>query len=170
MAIEHDFFGVVEASSDGSAYWSENVELGDRSVDVSLLADDAEELREDDLDLVQAMIVTLEGIDRQTRESMVVELGDRSSVTVTYVDALVEELGESIHDILAVSSGDLPIDILRSLLVTRIEFRPLSRGDDDVFAVFEYTLGEDLSDDYLVASLNRSGEMVDTEIQGDANG
>ncbi len=166
MAIEHDFFGVVEASTDGSAYWSENIELGDRSVDVSLRADDASDLRDDDLDLVQAMIVTLEGIDRQTRESMVAELGDRSSVTVAYVDALVDELGESIHDVLADSSGDLPIDVLRSLLVTRVEFRPLSRGEDDVFAVLEYTLGEDLSEDYLVASLNRSGEMVDTEIQG----
>jgi hypothetical protein len=165
MAIEHDFFGVVEASGDGSAYWSENVELGDQSVDVSLVAGDASALREEDLDLVEAMVLSLEGLDRQTRESMVGELADRSSVTVEYVDALVEELGESIHDVLTASSGDLPMDILRSLIVSRVEFRPLSRGDDDVFAVVEYTLGEDLSDEYLVASINRSGEMVDAAIQ-----
>jgi hypothetical protein len=165
MAIEHDFFGVVEASGDGSAYWSENVELGDQSVDVSLVAGEASALREEDLDLVEAMVLSLEGLDRQTRESMVGELADRSSVTVEYVDALVEELGESIHDVLTASSGDLPMDILRSLIVSRVEFRPLSRGDDDVFAVVEYTLGEDLSDEYLVASINRSGEMVDAAIQ-----
>jgi hypothetical protein len=165
MAIEHDFFGVVEASGDGSAYWSENVELGDQSVDVSLVAGDASALREEDLDLVEAMVLSLEGLDRQTRESMVGELADRSSVTVEYVDTLVEELGESIHDVLTASSGDLPMDILRSLIVSRVEFRPLSRGDDDAFAVVEYTLGEDLSDEYLVASINRSGEMVDAAIQ-----
>ena len=165
MAVEHDFFGVVEASSDGSAYWSENVELGDLSVDVSLVADDAGDLREDDLDLVQAMILSLDGLDRETRESMVAELGDRSSVTVTYVDGLIEELGDSVHDVLTDSSGDLPMDVLRSLIVSRVEFRPLSRGTDDLFAVLEYTLGEDLSEAYLVASINRTGEMIDTEIQ-----
>ncbi|NSL43005.1 hypothetical protein HO151_02000, partial [Streptomyces sp. 8P21H-1] len=50
----------------------------------------------------------------------------------------------------------LPMDVLRSLIVSRIEFRPLSRGTDDVFAVLEYTLGEDLSEEFLVASINRT--------------
>lgn len=166
MSIEHDYFGIIDAASDGSAYWSENVELGDQSVDVSVVAHDADDLREDDLDLVQAMLLSLEGVDRETREAMVAELGDRSSVTVQYVDGLIEELGDSIHDVLSDSSGDLPIDVLRSLVISRIEFRPLARGEDDAFAVFEYTLGEDLSEEYLVASLNRTAEMIESEIQG----
>ena len=43
MAIEHDFFGLLESGPDGSIFWSENVELGDQSVTVDLTAPDQDD-------------------------------------------------------------------------------------------------------------------------------
>ena len=36
MAIEHDFFGLLESGPDGSIFWSENVEFGEQTVTVDL--------------------------------------------------------------------------------------------------------------------------------------
>ena len=38
MAIEHDYFGLLESGPDGSLFWSETVEFSDQSVTVALTA------------------------------------------------------------------------------------------------------------------------------------
>ncbi|HYP72648.1 MAG TPA: DUF2004 domain-containing protein, partial [Microbacterium sp.] len=51
MAIEHDYFGLLESGPDGSIFWSENVELGDQSVTVDLTAPDQDDVSPAALDV-----------------------------------------------------------------------------------------------------------------------
>ena len=71
MAIEHDFFGLLESGPDGSIFWSENVEFADQSVTVDLTAPDQDDVSPDALDVAASLISSLETIDRIAREAMV---------------------------------------------------------------------------------------------------
>jgi hypothetical protein len=44
MAIEHDYFGLLESGPDGAIFWSENVDLGDMRVTVDLTAPDEDDI------------------------------------------------------------------------------------------------------------------------------
>ena len=96
MAIEHDYFGLLESGPDGSIFWSENVELGDQSVTVDLTAPDQDDVSEAALDVAAALISALEDIDRSARNAMVNELSDRTSEVTEYILQQQETLGESL--------------------------------------------------------------------------
>jgi hypothetical protein len=44
MAIEHDYFGLLESGPDGSIFWSETVDFGDQRVTVDLTAPDQDDV------------------------------------------------------------------------------------------------------------------------------
>ena len=115
MAIEHDYFGLLESGPDGSIFWSENVELGDQSVTVDLTAPDQDDVSEAALDVAAALISALEDIDRSARNAMVNELSDRTSEVTEYILQQQETMGESLEDTLVDISGDVHIDVIRSL-------------------------------------------------------
>ena len=71
MAIEHDYFGLLESGPDGSIFWSENVELGDQTVTVDLTAPDQQDVSTDALDVAAGMIASIEAIDMTARNAMV---------------------------------------------------------------------------------------------------
>ena len=85
MAIEHDFFGLLESGPDGSIFWSENVEFGDQSVTVDLTAPDQDDVSVDALDVAAAMISSREAIDLAARNAMVNELDDRTREVTEYL-------------------------------------------------------------------------------------
>jgi len=160
MAIEHDFFGLLESGPDGSIFWSENVELGDQTVTVDLTAPDQDDVSEAALDVAAALISSLEAIDRSARNAMVNELGDRTSEVTEYILQQQETLGDDLQDMLVDISGDTHIDVIRSLQLMSMTILADEHGGADPFAVLEYALGPDGADDGLLVNLDSGGDVL----------
>jgi hypothetical protein len=160
MAIEHDFFGLLESGPDGSIFWSENVELGDQSVTVDLTAPDQDDVSEAALDIAAALVSSLEVIDRTARNAMVSELDDRTSEVTEYILQQQELLGDDLEDLLVDISGDIHIDIIRSLQFMSMTILADELGGSDPFAVLEYALDPDATDDVLLVNLDAEGAVL----------
>ncbi|WP_248242955.1 DUF2004 domain-containing protein [Microbacterium kunmingense] len=160
MAIEHDFFGLLESGPDGSIFWSENVELGDQSVTVDLTAPDQDDVSQAALDIAASLVSSLEVIDRTARNGMVSELDDRTSEVTEYILQQQETLGEDIDNLLVDISGDIRIDVIRSLQLMSMTILADEHGGSDPFAVLEYALDPDATDDVLLVNLDSSGAVL----------
>jgi len=159
MAIEHDFFGLLESGPDGSIFWSENVEFGDQSVTVDLTAPDQDDVSVEALDVAAAMISALEAIDLAARNAMVGELDDRTSEVTEYILQQQATLGEEIDDLLIDPSGDTHIDVIKSMQLMSVTILADEHGGTDPFAVLEYALDPDATDDVLLVNLASDGKV-----------
>jgi hypothetical protein len=159
MAIEHDFFGLLESGPDGSIFWSENVEFGDQSVTVDLTAPDQDDVSVDALDVAAAMISSLEAIDLAARNAMVNELDDRTSEVTEYILQQQASLGDELDDLLVDASGDTHIDVIKSLQLMSMTILADEHGGADPFAVLEYALDPDATDDVLLVNLASDGQV-----------
>lgn len=159
MAIEHDYFGLLESGPDGSIFWSEVVDFGDQRVTVDLTAPDQDDVSIDALDVAAAMIAALETIDLRARNAMVSELDDRTSEVTEFILQQQEMLGEDIEDLLVDVSGDTHIDVIRSLQLMSMTILADEHGGKDPFAVLEYALDPDSTDDVLLVNLDVSGAV-----------
>ncbi|SFI28344.1 MULTISPECIES: DUF2004 domain-containing protein [Microbacterium] len=159
MAIEHDYFGLLESGPDGSIFWSESVDLGDQRVTVDLTAPDQDDVSAAALDVAAAMISSIEDIDMQARNAMVDELDDRTSEVIEYILQQQEQLGESIEDVLVDISGDVHVDIIRSLQLVSMTILADEHGGSDPFAVLEYALDPDATDEVLLVNLTSDGAV-----------
>ena len=159
MAIEHDFFGLLESGPDGSIFWSENVEFGDQSVTVDLTAPDQDDVSIDALDVAAAMISSLETIDLAARNAMVNELDDRTSEVTEYILQQQATLGDDLDDLLSDPSGDTHIDVIKSLQLMSMTILADEHGGADPFAVLEYALDPDSADDVLLVNLASDGQV-----------
>ena len=159
MAIEHDFFGLLESGPDGSIFWSENVEFGDQSVTVDLTAPDQDDVSIDALDVAAAMISSLETIDLAARNAMVNELDDRTSEVTEYILQQQATLGDELDDLLSDPSGDTHIDVIKSLQLMSMTILADEHRGTDPFAVLEYALDPDSTDDVLLVNLASDGQV-----------
>ncbi len=160
MAIEHDFFGLLESGPDGSIFWSENVDLGDQTVTVDLTAPDQDDVSAAALDVAAGLVSSLEDIDRSARNAMVSELDDRTSEVTEYILQQQETFGEDIEDLLVDISGDTHIDVIRSLQLMSMTILADEHGGSDPFAVLEYALDPDATDDVLLVNLDSDGAVL----------
>ena len=159
MAIEHDFFGLLESGPDGSIFWSENVEFGDQTVTVDLTAPDQDDVSQAALDVAAGMVSSIEGIDRTARDAMVAELDDRTSEVIEYILQQQETFGEELVDLMVDVSGDVHIDVIRSLQLMSMTILADEHGGDDPFAVLEYALDPEATDDVLLVNLASDGTV-----------
>ncbi len=159
MAIEHDFFGLLESGPDGSIFWSENVEFGDQSVTVDLTAPDQDDVSAAALDVAAAMISALEDIDMRARQAMMSELDDRTSEVIEYIMQQQEQLGDELQDQLVDISGDVHVDVIRSLQLMSMTILADEHGGAEPFAVLEYALDPDATDDVLLVNLAADGAV-----------
>ncbi|GAB2507235.1 hypothetical protein GCM10027064_00920 [Microbacterium petrolearium] len=159
MAIEHDFFGLLETGPDGSIFWSESVDLGDMRVTVDLTAPDQDEVTQDALDAAAAIVSSLEEMDRRARIAMLGEVDNRASEVTEYILMQQEQLGDELEDFLVDVSGDAAVDIIRSMNLTSVTILADEHGGDDPFAVMEYALDPDAADDVLLVNLSGDGEI-----------
>ncbi|MDN3494544.1 hypothetical protein QL996_01265 [Planococcus sp. APC 4015] len=160
MAIEHDYFGLLESGPDGSIFWSENVELGDQTVTIDLTAPDQDDVSEAALDVAASLIASIEAIDFNARNSMVTELNDRTSEVTEYILQQQAELGDELDELLVDISGDVQIDVIRSLQLMSMTILADEHGGSDPFAVLEYALDPDSTDDVLLVNLGSDGSML----------
>ncbi|GAA4149648.1 DUF2004 domain-containing protein [Leifsonia shinshuensis] len=166
MAIEHDYFGVIDETASGGLAWNDTVELADQTVEVELRADDEQAVGEYALDAAAALIQALEGFDARARDALVAELSSRQSATSSYIDEHVDKLGESLLDLLVYNSGDIAIDVLRSLQLLTVAIQADQAGEDEVFATFDYSISPDETDAILTVSFDVRGDVVAVETQG----
>ncbi len=159
MAIEHDYFGLLESGPDGSIFWSETVDFADQRVTVDLTAPDQDDVSQDALDVAAAMISSLEDIDITARNAMISELDDRTSEVTEYLLQQQEAFGENLEDVLVDISGDVQIDIIRSLQLVSMTILADEHGGTDPFAVLEYALDADATDDVLLVHLTSDGQV-----------
>jgi hypothetical protein len=159
MAIEHDYFGLLESGPDGSIFWSEAIDFGDQRVTVDLTAPDQDDVSPAALDVAAAMISSLEAIDLQARNAMVSELDDRTSEVTEYILQQQEQMGEEIEDFLVDISGDVHIDVIRSLQLVSMTILADEHGGSDPFAVLEYALDRDATDEVLLVNLTSDGAV-----------
>lgn len=157
MAIEHDFFGLLESGPDGSIFWSENVELGDQTVSVDLTAPDQEDVSKEALDAAASIVASLEEVDRRSREAMLAEVDNRASEVTEYIIMQQETLGDALEELLVDISGDAAVDIIRSLHLMSMTILADEHGGADPFAVLEYALDPDATDDVLLVNLRGDG-------------
>jgi len=160
MAIEHDFFGLLESGPDGSIFWSETVELGDQAVTVDLTAPDQDDVSQAALDVAAAMVSSLEALDASARNAMVSELDDRTSEVTEYILQQQEQLGDEIESMLVDISGDMHIDVIRSLQFMSMTILADEHGGADPFAVLEYALDPEATDDVLLVNLDSDGSVL----------
>ena len=163
MSIEHEYFGLVDSDGAGGLYWSDVVELGDQSVSVDLTAHDEDEVDPYALDAAAAILRSLEPLDARARDALVAELSERQSATSNYVDRNIEELGDSLIELLVDTSGDLAIDILKSILLMRVAIQLEHTGGEEAFAVFDYSINPESSDEVLVVSFDDRGDVVEVD-------
>ena len=154
MAIEHDYFGLLESGPDGSIFWSEIIDFGDQRVTVDLTAPDQDDVSPDALDVAASMISSLEAIDLQSRNAMVSELDDRTSEVTEYILQQQESLGETLDDLLVDVSGDTHMDIIKSMQLVSMTILADEHGGADPFAVLEYALDPDATDEVLLVNLD----------------
>ncbi|MER7796145.1 DUF2004 domain-containing protein [Microbacterium sp. NPDC096154] len=160
MAIEHDFFGLLESGPDGSIFWSENVDLGDQNVTVDLTAPDQDDVSPAALDAAASMVSALEEIDRRGRMAMLAEVDDRASEVTEYILMQQATLGDELEDFLVDVSGDPAVDIIRSLQLMSMTILADEHGGEDPFAVLEYALDPDAADDVLLVNLDSRGTVL----------
>jgi hypothetical protein len=165
MAIEHDYFGIIDETASGGLAWDDTADLADQPVEIDLQADDEHAVTEYALDSAAALIQAIDGFDARARDALVAELSSRQSATVSYIDDHVEKLGETLLDLLVHNSGDIAVDVLRSLQLLRILLRPDHAEEEDVFAVFDYSISPDETDALLTVSFDIRGDVVAVDTQ-----
>ncbi|WP_349862819.1 DUF2004 domain-containing protein [Leifsonia sp. WHRI 6310E] len=166
MAIEHDYFGVIDETASGGLAWSDTVEMAEQAVEVELLADDETAVTEYALDSAAALIQALEGFDARARDALIAELSSRQSATSTYIDQHVDRMGDSLVDLLVHNSGDIAVDVLRSLQLLHVVLQPDDAAEDEVFATFDYSISPDDTDAILTVSFDVRGDVVAVDTQG----
>ncbi|AYG02144.1 DUF2004 domain-containing protein [Gryllotalpicola protaetiae] len=166
MSVEHDYFGIVDSTSSGGLYWDDTLEVGDQFVELVLSAEDEDLVSQNSLDLAAAMAQGLEAFDGLAREALVAQLSERQSATTTFIDRQVDSKGEDLQtllDLMVDNSGDIAIDVLKSLQLLRVVIHPEHTEGDDPFATFDYAIDPDESDELLVVSFGADGDVIDVE-------
>ncbi|WP_029150028.1 DUF2004 domain-containing protein [Microbacterium indicum] len=159
MAIEHDFFGLLESGPDGAIFWSENVDLGDMRVTVDLTAPDQLDVTPEGLDAAAAIIQALEEIDSRSREAMLSETDNRASDVTEFVITISDRFGDDLEDHLIDFSGDAPVDVIRSLTLVSMTILADEHGSEDPFAVLEYAFDSDDADEVLLVNVASDGTV-----------
>ena len=161
MTIEHDFFGILGSEEEGEVYWSDTVELGDQNVEIDVSSPSEDSVSAEALDIAAAMINGIEELDSQARESLVADLSAEVSVTSQFITAQFDELDDEVlEDALIWDSGDKQIDFLRSIQLQRIGFHPHHIGNDQHFAVLDYSISPHETDALLVVTLDVHGDTI----------
>lgn len=90
---------------------------------------------------------------------MLGELDDRTSEVIEYILQQQEQLGDDLEELLVDISGDVHVDVIRSLQLMSMTILADEHGGDEPFAVLEYALDPDATDDVLLVNLASDGEV-----------
>lgn len=165
MAIEHDYFGALSAGGDGTLSWSDRIDFADQSVLVDVTAADESELDRHALDAAARVVVNLEAVDDSVRRRMLSETDDRTSEVTEFILRAIQEHGDDLEDYLVDVSGDMNVDVIRSLKLVNMTILAEEVAPDKGFAIMEYVLDVDEMGDSLLVNLCADGS-VESVISG----
>jgi hypothetical protein len=90
---------------------------------------------------------------------MLAEVDDRTSEVTEYILQQQENFGEDLPDMLLDVSGDAAVDIIRSLRLMSMTILADEHGGTEPFAVLEYALDADDTDEVLLVNLASDGTV-----------
>lgn len=113
-------------------------------------------------DKIKNFIENIEKFDKQNQDYIKNDFDDENGDTVKeYVTFHVEELGDDFLQQLEISSDILDKEqaFLTKLNLTRVGLYPDGKYDTSYFAVFDYTLNKDLTDQLIVVKTDENGNL-----------
>lgn len=158
------FFGEIDFEKLEEWYETE-LELNGKTVEVSITVSTASKsLDKDDLQKVDDYIETLYSNEESVR-LFIQEDFKKKGETKDYIDNQIEEQDkEDIADLIRNADKKLSKKekLLSVLVLLRIVFYP--EKEDNMFAVFDYTINEELTDDLLAVKLYKNNNVrIDIE-------
>jgi hypothetical protein len=160
--MEHEYFGWIETDG-GRLDWSETLESGDQPVEVRLAGPAG--VSEEALELAASVVRGLEPLDANLREVLISEVTQQGSATVRFLDLHLDELLRLRPQILGQDSGDIAIDVIRSLQLMSVTVLPAQSGEDEPFVIAAYALDPDEADVLLLVRLDATLEPLGTELE-----
>ncbi|HJB64113.1 MAG TPA: DUF2004 domain-containing protein, partial [Candidatus Microbacterium pullistercoris] len=133
--------------------------LGDMRVTVDLTAPDQDDVTLDALDAAASLVTSIEEIDRRARHAMLAEVDNRASDVTEFILEMTKRYGDDLDDILVDVSGDAPVDVIRSLELMSMTILADEHDGSDPFAVLEYALDPDETDDVLLVNFAGDGTV-----------
>ena len=88
------------------------------------------------------------------------QLSERTSEVTEYILQQQEMLGEELESFLVDISGDTHIDVIRALQLMSMTILADEHGGADPFAVLEYALDPDATDDVLLVNIASDGTVL----------
>ena len=88
------------------------------------------------------------------------QLSERTSEVTEYILQQQEMLGEELEAFLVDISGDTHIDVIRALQLMSMTILADEHGGSDPFAVLEYALDPDATDDVLLVNIASDGTVL----------
>ncbi len=90
---------------------------------------------------------------------MLAEVDDRTSEVTEYILQQQEAYGDDLAEVLVDDSGEPSVDIIRSLRLMSMTILADEHGGSEPFAVLEYALEPDSSDEVLLVNLGSDGTV-----------
>ena len=113
-------------------------------------------------DKIKKFIENIEEFDKQNQSYIKSDFDDENGDTVKeYVTFHIEELGDEFLEQIDISSDDVDKEqtFLTKLDLTRVGLYPDGKYNTSYFAVFDYTINRDLSDQLIVVKTDENGTL-----------
>lgn len=160
--MEHEYFGWI-GIEEGRLSWGETLESGDQPVEVRLAG--PAKVAEEALELAASVVRGLEALDANLREVFVGEVASDGSGTVRFLDAHLDELVRFRPQLLGQDSGDIAIDVIRSLQLLSVTVLPAGTHEDDPFVIAAYALDPDEAELALTVRLDATLQPLGTDVE-----
>ena len=146
---ELPYFGKITLSEDDDYHEIEDVVINDCQVSINIDCMGETPTKAEVAD-IQKVLASLPEIDKQVHKTIVEEYHSNTASHVKdYVD-LVEDIAEE--------QGEALLSLIKLTNVCILT-------DATVFAVLDYTIGEDLTDEILAVGLDREGKITSFSIE-----
>ena len=154
------YFGEIDFDQLNEWYETE-IELNGKTVEVSItVSANSKSLDKDDIQSVDNYVEDLQTNERDIRH-LIQQDFKRRGETKNYIDVQIEEQDkEDIADLIENTDKKLGKKqrLLSVLNLSRIIFYP--EKEDNMFAVFDYTIDKDLTDDLLAVKLHKDYDVT----------
>lgn len=150
-------FGMITLNNLEKEY-DAGVMINDKTISLDLNFE-ATSIPKKNLSLVKKVLNNISDYQRKTRAAVVEDANDEDGITREYLDFHIEELIENeLQELLGHISSERKRrkKIFKLLQLTRIGFYP---EEEQNYAVFDYTIGDELTNYLLVVVINQNDEI-----------
>lgn len=114
------------------------------------------------MDTIKYFIENINDFDKQNKGYINIDFNDENGKTVKeYVGFHVEELGDEFLEQIGIDSNEMDKEqqFLTKLHLTRVGLYPDGKYNTSYFAVFDYTVNKDLTDELIVVNTDDKGNL-----------